>query len=317
MDAPAARAFSHAALLYSAKDEYSTAAEAFARGAASAGNGPLLVAAPRKTLDILHGAMGWLARKARWAGTVWADMDELGRNPARIIPALRTFAAEHPGSSLYCLLEPVWPARTTAEVCEVARHEALCGIAFHRTQLTVLCCYDVSVLGDDVIESVALTHPVLAAGGNEVRSLRYLGPGQIPPACAVPLPAPGQDARSLRFETRLDAVRAFVARQSRAAGIGDDRCTDFVIAVSELAANAVVHAHGNGVIRCWCTSDELLCQIEDAGYITDPLAAAREQPSNGDHGYGLWLVNEVCDLVERRTGPDGTTTRLHMRRHPR
>jgi hypothetical protein len=28
----------------------------------------------------------------------------------------------------------------------------------------------------------------------------------------------------------------------------------------------------------------------------------------------LWLVNQVCDLVELRSGADGTTVRMHMRR---
>jgi hypothetical protein len=32
-------------------------------------------------------------------------------------------------------------------------------------------------------------------------------------------------------------------------------------------------------------------------------------------GYGLWLVNQVCDLVQARTGRAGTTIRLHMRLH--
>jgi hypothetical protein len=30
-------------------------------------------------------------------------------------------------------------------------------------------------------------------------------------------------------------------------------------------------------------------------------------------GNGLWVVNQVCDLVQARTGRAGTTTRLHMR----
>jgi hypothetical protein len=29
-------------------------------------------------------------------------------------------------------------------------------------------------------------------------------------------------------------------------------------------------------------------------------------------GHGLWLVNQVCDLVEMRSDDSGTTIRLHM-----
>ena len=33
-------------------------------------------------------------------------------------------------------------------------------------------------------------------------------------------------------------------------------------------------------------------------------------------GQGLWVVNQVCDLVELRSGRTGTTVRLQMRLHP-
>ena len=67
------------------------------------------------------------------------------------------------------------------------------------------------------------------------------------------------------------------------------------------------------MIRIWRGDDELVCQIEDSGYIVDPLAGRRQRPPDLPGGHGLWLVNLVCDLVERRTSPAGTTTRLHMR----
>jgi hypothetical protein len=31
-----------------------------------------------------------------------------------------------------------------------------------------------------------------------------------------------------------------------------------------------------------------------------------------DGGLGLWMVNQLCELVEVRTDPRGTTVRLHM-----
>jgi hypothetical protein len=33
-------------------------------------------------------------------------------------------------------------------------------------------------------------------------------------------------------------------------------------------------------------------------------------------GWGLWMVNQVCDLVEIRSGDWGTDVRLHMRLSP-
>jgi hypothetical protein len=30
-------------------------------------------------------------------------------------------------------------------------------------------------------------------------------------------------------------------------------------------------------------------------------------------GHGIWVVQQLCDLAELRTGPSGTVIRLHMR----
>jgi anti-sigma regulatory factor (Ser/Thr protein kinase) len=65
-------------------------------------------------------------------------------------------------------------------------------------------------------------------------------------------------------------------------------------------------------MRVWY-DDAAVCEIHDAGYIDKPLAG-REPPQGGrGGGYGLWLANQVCDLVQVRSSPAGTTVRLHVR----
>jgi anti-sigma regulatory factor (Ser/Thr protein kinase) len=289
--------FSHAALMYSGADEYRRGVQAFVGEAAAA---PLHVAVPGSAVPA--------------NGGFTTDMAQLGRNPARVIPAVRSFAAEHPGEHVYCLWELAWPGRSLAERREVAKQEALCNLAFSGMPMTLLCLYDTSRLDDEVIGYAERTHPVIFADGQRRDSGYYLGPGRLPPGCDDPLPRPAPGADTLAFGSHLDAVREFSARHARSAGLGSDKVTDFVIAVGEVAANAYGHGGGGGVIRAWSTSDELICQVEDSGHITDPLVGSTRQPLDSLNGYGLWLVNEVCDLVERRTGPAGTTTRLHMRR---
>jgi hypothetical protein len=85
------------------------------------------------------------------------------------------------------------------------------------------------------------------------------------------------------------------------------------VAVSELAANTLNHTAAGGTLRCWQARNEVLCQIDDRGWITDPLAGRRLPPVDGQGGMGLWVVNQLCDLVELRTGEHGTVIRLHMR----
>jgi hypothetical protein len=57
----------------------------------------------------------------------------------------------------------------------------------------------------------------------------------------------------------------------------------------------------------------LICQVADTGHISDPLAGRHAPDLRADGGHGIWIVQQVCDLVELRTGPGGTVIRLHMR----
>ncbi len=85
-----------------------------------------------------------------------------------------------------------------------------------------------------------------------------------------------------------------------------------MVVAGELAANTLAHTSGGGTVRLWQTAEDLVCEIADHGWIQDPLAGRVQPDSDGHGGYGLWVVNQVCDLVETRTGPAGTTTRCHI-----
>jgi hypothetical protein len=58
-----------------------------------------------------------------------ADMNELGRNPARITLALGTFARQHAGRRIRIVTESLWRGRSDAETAEVMKHEALVRLA--------------------------------------------------------------------------------------------------------------------------------------------------------------------------------------------
>jgi anti-sigma regulatory factor (Ser/Thr protein kinase) len=127
-----------------------------------------------------------------------------------------------------------------------------------------------------------------------------------------PLPAPPPGAMSYRYTTDLAAVRAVVYRYARQAGLPESRAIDLVLAVSEVAANTVRHARSPGSLKIWYDTGEIVCQIQDDGTITDPLAGRRQPSLEATGGHGLWIVNQVCDEVEMRSDETGTTIRLHM-----
>lgn len=299
--------FTHFALLYDGSGQDLGRGMTLMRQAAES-EAPLQIAVPGATMRLVREALRPMPRTA-----FLADMTDLGRNPARLIPAAQAFGDEHAGQHVYCLWEPAWPARSAAELREVTRHEALCNLAFSGREMTIVCLYDTMRLPSEVIGDAERTHPMVVSSGLQRASTSYLGPGQLPAGCDEPFPPPAQDAAFVTFDGHLGPVREFSAGQARAAGLESARARDLVLAVSELAANAIGHAGAGGVVRAWRTTQEMLCQVEDRGHIADPLAGRRRQPADAPGGHGLWLVNRVCDLVERRTGPAGTITRLHMR----
>jgi anti-sigma regulatory factor (Ser/Thr protein kinase) len=138
------------------------------------------------------------------------------------------------------------------------------------------------------------------------------GPPSRRPAGDGPLPPPPPGAVSYAYTTDLAAVRAVVYRYARQAGLPESRAIDLVLAVSEVAANTVRHAKSPGSLKIWYDTEEIVCQIQDEGTITDPLAGRRQPSLEAMGGHGLWIVNQVCDEVEIRSDETGTTIRLHM-----
>ncbi len=130
---------------------------------------------------------------------------------------------------------------------------------------------------------------------------------------SAPLPPPAPDAMSYTYTTDLAAIRAVVYRYAREARLPEQRAIDLVLAVSEVAANTIRHAKSAGSLKIWYDSAEIVCQIEDDGLISDPLAGRRQPSLDAMGGHGLWIVHQVCDQVDMHSDETGTTIRLHMK----
>jgi anti-sigma regulatory factor (Ser/Thr protein kinase) len=127
--------------------------------------------------------------------------------------------------------------------------------------------------------------------------------------------APGQPPagpRSLTFGfDDLPGLRRAVMAWSARAGMPAERATDFVLAVHEIAANAVVY--GSPAARLLLREQDgmAVAEITDRGRWQSPAAPA--ELAHRDGGMGLPLARQVCDQVQVRAGQDGTTVLLGMR----
>src|SRR5260370_36327203 len=127
------------------------------------------------------------------------------------------------------------------------------------------------------------------------------GPPSPRPAGDGPLPPPEPGAMSYAYNTDLAAVRAVVYRYARQAGLPESRAIDLVLPVSEVAANTVRHAKSPGSLKIWYDTAEIVCQIQDEGTITDPLAGWRQPSLEAMGGHGFWILHQVCDEGEMRS----------------
>ena len=301
--------FRHLALFYHGRGEHLAALCAFIQPARARGEA-VFVAVPERKAELMRRELGEDS-----AQVTLVDMAELGRNPARIIPALLAYAGKHRGQRVCCIGEPIWPGRTAAEVQEAVRHEALINLAFRDSPVTVVCPYDSAGLPGSVIADAARTHPAVIKDHQATASAGYLEPPDLPPRCNRALPRPPAHTETLGYSDDLRPVRSFVASRARCAGLTPLRISDLVLAIGELAANTVRHTDGGGTVQVWRTGEEIICQVADTGQLNDPLAWHRARSDELLGGNGLWLVNQVCDLVQARTGQAGTTIRLHMSLH--
>ena len=271
---------------------------------------PILVAVAGERLEALR----WELDDAD--GLLLVDMAEMGRNPARIIGRWRDFVAGYgpDRGPLRGIGEPIWAGRGPDELVECQRHESLINLAFAGVaDFRLICPYDVAALPDDVIAEARRSHPALLQAGARAASADYAPPtARLEPEGDLPAPPAGVEPIPFGRDD-VSGLRRGLAALAAEAGMSGERVGDLLLAVSEVATNSVLYGGGGGTLSAWAEPGRFVCEVRDAGRLEDPLVG-RARPSRGQRsGRGMWLVNEVCDLVQVRALAAGTVVRLHLR----
>lgn len=305
-------AFRHQAFFYADEREFIDGTVSFIRDGL-ADDEPILVAVSgHKILRIKQRLNGAADDRVRFL-----DMAAFGQNPARIIPVWRDFVADHAGAgAIRGIGEPAWPGRDPEELAECDRHESLLNLAFDTDQeveFTLMCPYDVHGLDPEVLAAARRNHPELISAEGRAESGDYVGPADAPDPFAGVLAAPPPEAERLAFgSSELSNVRRFIWAAAAAEGLGPARQSDLVTAVNELACNSIAYGGGRGSLSIWREPGALLCEVEDSGRFHDRLAGRRRPEPDQATGRGLWLVNQFCDLVQIRSGPNGSVVRTRL-----
>ena len=87
---------------------------------------------------------------------------------------------------------------------------------------------------------------------------------------------------------------------------------NLALAVHELATNSVVHGSGPAALWYWEEPGAIVVEVHDAGFIGDPLVGRRVPDPMQEDGRGVWIANQLCDLVQIRSNKAGTQVRIRM-----
>lgn len=135
------------------------------------------------------------------------------------------------------------------------------------------------------------------------------------PEQGVRVPAMDPGGLDQSFEKGgLVSLRAAVAAHGSRLGLAGDRLDDLLLMAHELASNAIQHGGGRGQLRLSRQEDVIACQVDDWGDgLPDGADAGLHTPTPGAlRGRGLWLVRQLADEIEVRSGATGTSVTVRV-----
>jgi anti-sigma regulatory factor (Ser/Thr protein kinase) len=301
---------SHAALIYQGVDEFVTRVAAYVRQGLAADE-PVFVMAPRAKTDAVRRALGDDAASVEFADA------EAGYHPqVRATFECLGYIDRQRGRRSRLVAEQVLSRRTPVEVADYLRMESAANIVYRPYPVEILCPYDASSLGPELVEACRRTHSTLLDDQGVRASTSFVDPPRfISGTTSVPK-APAS-APSVACETAADlpAARRFAEAQVRLAGLSDEAADDVVLAVSELLSNALTHGRPPARLSIYTEglpgSDPVLaCHVHDGGHLpVDPLAGYAPPRDLGAHGRGLWMARQLCDSVQVSADHTGTHIR--------
>jgi hypothetical protein len=269
---------------------------------------PMMVAVIPEHMRWLQDALGHRAQQIEFV-----DMSELGRNPARIIPAWQQFLDSHSGKGrpVRGIGEPIWPGRRPEELLECQLHEALLNVAVDpELPFWLICPYDAEELSPAVVEEAYRSHPVIVEAGSYQGSARYLGRAHVDSMFSSELSELAEPVRTAHFTTQdVGRLTPYLKLEFYVAGLAEERAADLAEVVHRLAVSSIHRGSSGGTVRLWNQPDAVVGEVVDDTVVED-LLLGRRVPFEEDHD-ALWVANQLCDLVQLRSTDAGTAVRVH------
>lgn len=190
--------------------------------------------------------------------------------------------------------------------------DAAMNVALSDLPLQMTCFFPEMPLHLEILDGARRNHPLLLVAGERRRNPERQRPHEV--LAELPAPAPvllgPPDLRIAFGAWQLNEVRDAVESSLLAAGYARDRAEDVVLAVNEVATNAVEHGTADAQISVWTTADGFVFEVQDDGSLRDPLPGLRAPHPSEPRGRGIWIARQLCDSLHVWAGRTGTHVRL-------
>ncbi|GAA2537661.1 anti-sigma factor RsbA family regulatory protein [Pseudonocardia hydrocarbonoxydans] len=190
--------------------------------------------------------------------------------------------------------------------------DAAVNVALAELPVRMTCFFPEMPLHLCVLDGARDNHPQLLVDGEVRPNPRHRAPRDV--LAAYPVAPPvllGVPDLTVAFQSwELQEVRRAVRDIAGAAGFTDDRVEDVVLAVNEVATNAVEHGGPHAELHVWATGGGLVCEVHDTGALADPLPGMASPHPSEPRGRGLWISRQVCDLLHVWSDDRGTHVRV-------
>ena len=304
-------AFRHELYPYEGGSAFLAGALSFIDDAVTGGE-TVLIAVGADKREMLRGELSERGTEERVS---FVDIDSLGRNPGRLIPAWQDWIARtvDDGLPVRGISESPWQGASSGERGELRYHEWLLNLAFDRSPAWwLLCPYDTGAVEPDTLESARQCHPFRLADGAHGANPEFVDR----PFAFPELTAACDPDEALRYGAGgLAAVRDRVTTCAARHGLEGARLRELLVAATEVAEMS-----GTAAGRAPCGRGPRTAP-SSASSTTRATSATRWPAGSGPGrasraGGACGWSSSSADLVQiRSTAEHGTTIRLHMALH--
>ena len=262
--------------------------------------------------QVLYDALGDAADRVQW-GCSGVSYDRLGQ----MFEGFTDYLARQHRAGVRTRVIGEFDADTNPDrVSQYLRYESMANEVYAPYGYPVMCLWDQRRYSPEVLAHVRAVHPQLLDTSGPIPNPEYCLPIEYltreqrsPPAAPVDL----ELLVHLDSADNLGELRRRLRSWGASCGMADQDTDDIVIAVDEIATNALEHGKPPACVRGWTTSDALFVQVDDQGRAYIPATTGYQRPStDARRGRGVWIARHLADVMTTYTGPTGTTVAMRF-----